>query len=354
MMRWIRDWQPPPALQATARAGRPQSVAHRVRGSLATTVLCAAGAGAAWAIAESLLGHQRPVFAATAAVICLAAGTGGRGRQAVDLLAGVFVGVVVGQLVRAVDRGLDLGLGPVQVLLAVLVAVLVVTMIDTRPLALIQAGSSAVFVLALPVPESPFARLLDATVGGALGLLASQVLFSPDPVRLVTTEVRAVLGDLSHALRAGAGAVDARDRDSATVALRRAQQASSRLGDLQAARGTAGSVAARTLRGRRRADHLHRIDERLDEIAVLTAAVLLLVLRLQALPARDARTQAQTTGASAWIDVAEQIDEAADACADGTWPPPGRPPDELRSDLGRRDETALLQVITASSSRLTH
>jgi len=347
--QWIRDWQPPPALLATARAGRPQSVAHRVRGSLVTVLLCAVGAGAAWAVAESLLGHQRPVFAATAAVVCLAAGIGGRGRQAVDLLAGVFVGVVVGQLVRAVDVGLDLGLGPVQVLLAVLVAVLVVTVVDTRPLALIQAGSSALFVLTLPVPESPFARVLDAAVGGALGLLASQVLLSPDPVRLVTTEARAVLGDLSHALRAAARAVDADDQDSATLALRRAHQASARLGELQAARSTAGSVAARTLRGRRRAEHLHRVDERLDEIAVLAAAVLLLVLRLQALPARDAAPGASTTGTSTWIDTAEQIDATADACTDGTWPPPGHPPEEPYPDLNSRD---LLQVITTATSRL--
>ena len=99
----------PPLLRDTARAGRPGSVAQRVVGALPTVLQCGVASAAAWFVAESWLGHEQPVFAATSAVICLAAGTGGPGRQAVDLLAGVFAGLLVGQLARALppEPGVD-------------------------------------------------------------------------------------------------------------------------------------------------------------------------------------------------------------------------------------------------------
>jgi len=93
-------------------------------------------------------------------------------------------------------------------------------------------------------------------------------------------------------------------------------------------------------------------DHELVAVAVLAAAVLLLALRPQALTARDAAPRTRTAGTSTWVGIAEQIDATADACADGPWPPPGHPPEEPYPGLGPRDATALLQVITAATSRL--
>jgi len=254
----------PPLLRDTVRAGRPQQVAPRWRGALPVVLQCAGAAGVAWWVAASLLGHGQPVFAASSAVVCLAAGVGSRARQAVDLLAGVFVGVLVGQLVTA----LHLGAGPWETVLAVLAALAVVALFDVRPLALIQAGGSALFLLTLPPAQTPFVRLTDAAVGGALGLLGSQVLFTPDPVRLVVGPARAVLAEVAAALQAAASM---RPDDAG----QRARVAAGALGELQSARTTARAVAVRTLRGRRRAGDLAALDGRLDDVAVLVAGVLL-------------------------------------------------------------------------------
>ncbi|WP_158545858.1 FUSC family protein [Blastococcus sp. TF02A-30] len=251
----------PPLLRDTVRAGRPCTVAQRVAGALPTVLQCGLASAVAWWVAEALLGHAQPVFAATSAVVCLAAGTGGRARQAVDLLAGVLVGVLVGQVVRVVQAEP----GTLTTLVAVTAALLAASLLDTRTLALIQAGASALFVLTLPPVETPFVRFLDAAVGGALGLLASQVLFTPDPVRLVRGPARAVLADVAAALRAA-------DPDHARE---HARQAVAGLGDLATARSTAWAVAARTVRGRLRADRLACLDRDLTDIDVLGAAALL-------------------------------------------------------------------------------
>lgn len=210
-----------------------------------------------------MFGHSRPVFAATAAVVCLAAGLGGRARQAVDLLVGVLIGLLSGQLVAQSTETP----GPVTTLLAVLAALAVVSLIDAHPLALIQAASSALLVLTLPSAGTAFQRWADAAVGGAIGLLGSQVLFAPDPVRLVVGPARAVLADVATALRAD---------DPADAAVQ-ARHAAAGLGELAAARNAAHDVASRTVRGRLRRSALRDLLERLTDVELLVAATTLAV-----------------------------------------------------------------------------
>ena len=250
----------------TVRAGHPSAVRSRVRAALPLVVQCALGAPAAWWIAEDLLGHPRPVFAATAAVICLAAGIGGRARQAVDLLVGVVVGVGVGEVLTA----LPLALGPGLVLLAVVSSLLAISLVDIRPLALIQAGASALFVLTLPPTQTTGGRLLDTAVGGAIGLLGSQVLFAPDPVPMVTGPAHDVLHRVAAALVAMV------DDEEARAAHAHAHAAVGGLGVLRGAHHAARDVAGRTVRGRLRRRRLAALAPRLDEIAPLASGVLAL------------------------------------------------------------------------------
>ena len=254
-----------PLLRDTLRAGRPSAVRRRWTAALPGVLQCAGTATLAWAVATVLLRHTRPVFAASAAIVCLASGAGGRARRAVDLFAGVFVGVLVGLVVTALrlhDSAPAAGL-------AVLLAMLVVAVLDTRPLALIQAGTSALFMLTLPPTRIPAGRLADAAIGGALGLLGSQVLFTPDPVRLVAGAGRRVLADVAEALRAAS----ARDAGRGVAC---ARVAAAGLGDLHASRRAARNVATRTLRGRRQAARLAHLERRLDHLPQLAAAVFLL------------------------------------------------------------------------------
>ncbi|WP_446218562.1 FUSC family protein [Micromonospora sp. IBHARD004] len=75
----------------------PGRLRHRIRVAAPLIVQGALMAGVAWWISQSLFGHGTPIFAATAALICLTGGVGGRGRQAVDLFVGVLAGVLVGE-----------------------------------------------------------------------------------------------------------------------------------------------------------------------------------------------------------------------------------------------------------------
>src|SRR5215208_3439878 len=62
----------------------------------------ALAAGLAWALAHQLLGHPQPVFAAVAAIVCLAPGMASRGGQAVNMMLGLVTGIVVGEILLLV------------------------------------------------------------------------------------------------------------------------------------------------------------------------------------------------------------------------------------------------------------
>ncbi|WP_446218564.1 hypothetical protein [Micromonospora sp. IBHARD004] len=129
---------------------------------------------------------------------------------------------------------------------------------------------------------------MDAAVGGLVGLLGSQVLFSPDPVRLVEAPVRGILRDTADALRTAAEALRRGSVAQARAACEQARDAHARLGELAGARAAARRVTGRTVRGSRRLARLRRADRPLDDVDVLVAAVLLLCDDVQTRLARAA------------------------------------------------------------------
>lgn len=262
-----------PALREALEAADPRSMRERIQHSLPVIAQCAVMAGAAWWVAQDVLGHRQPLLAATGAVVCLAAGVGGRARQAVDLLAGVLAGVVVGELIRRYVGGT----GTAQIVLAVALAMTLAAILDARPLAFIQAGAAAVVVLAIPPDQTAADHLLNAAVGGVLGLLGSQVLFSPDPLKVVARPVRATLRSAADATRTAARALDQASPELVSTACGLAREAHARLGDLAHARLVARQVTGRTVRGHRRAARVRQIEDRLDDIDTAVAAILLLV-----------------------------------------------------------------------------
>ncbi|MEH0980859.1 FUSC family protein [Micromonospora sp. CPCC 205556] len=256
---------------------------HRMRVAAPMIAQSALLAGAAWWIAQTVFDHESPIFAATASLICLTAGMGGRARQALDLFVGVLSGVLVGTVVRALDAGNEVWLIAPAIALSMTLAALV----DPRPLTYIQSGGAVLIVVAVGSASSPTDYVLDAAVGGAIGLVGSQVLFTPDPVKLVTAPVREILRDFGAALRIAAESLHTGAPERAGTACEDARDAHARLGALTQARMAARRVSGRTVRGRRRAAHLRRVNRPLDDIDVLGAAVLLLCDDVQALLASD-------------------------------------------------------------------
>ncbi|AHY47572.1 Fusaric acid resistance protein-like [Rubrobacter radiotolerans] len=232
----------------------------------------AVAAGVAWALALVFLDNPQPVFAPTAAVVALAARVGGRGTQAAEMLVGVAVGVGVGALLVLV-----LETGTVQIALAAAVAMLVVAAISNGPLPLIQAGGTAVLVIALQTPGTGSSRVLEALVGGGVALVVSQVLLSPNPVSLLASSERRVLAMLEGSLNRTADALASCDAAAAEATLKRLRTENrDALCELESVRETSKRISRRTLRGRFAVQRLERLEGRLQSNDLLLESVLLL------------------------------------------------------------------------------
>lgn len=139
-------------------------------------------AGGAWELAQQIPGHGRPFFAPIAAMIALGGEPGRRGRQAIEMIAGVAFGILLATGLLEV-----VGTGGGQIVLGVALVFLLAAAFATRPMIRNQAAASVILVLALHEPGSNLTlqRLIDALIGGILAILLAQFLFPADPLTLV-------------------------------------------------------------------------------------------------------------------------------------------------------------------------
>jgi uncharacterized membrane protein YgaE (UPF0421/DUF939 family) len=119
-------------------------------------------------------------------------------------------------------------------------------LIDGGPVITIQSASSAVLVatLYLPGQTSGTTRMVDALIGGVIGLGVAAAIPGA-PLRVAHRHARRVLTELARALHAGAGAI--RDHDLPRVA----------------------AILARTRDGQRMVDDLRTALETAEEIAMI-------------------------------------------------------------------------------------
>ena len=211
--------------------------AHNWRQSSRDVLLSTIAAALSWWAATALLGDRSPVFAVIAAIVCLSPGVASHGRQAVGMLIGVGVGIAAGELARSMPLDPTL-----RIALVTPVAMLAAASFGLNAVMVIQAGGSAVLVVASSQSGIGFQRFADAGIGGSVGLLFSQVLFTPDPIALVES--------------AGARLVHAVEGQQGAAAVRAAGAA------LEEALASARAIARRTLRGRLNADAITSAVER--------------------------------------------------------------------------------------------
>lgn len=181
---------------------------------------CSVAAALAWLVATEVFAHTRPFFAPIAVVICIGVGFGQqRLRRVAELVLGVSVGIGVGDLLI-----LNIGTGWWQLALVLGLAMTLSVLLGGGTLVTLQAGSSAILVATLLPPGGPAGldRMLDALIGGLLGLAAIAVL-PGDPPELARQRGQQLLGELAAALTAAADAITERDREIAQRALRRAR-----------------------------------------------------------------------------------------------------------------------------------
>jgi len=152
----------------------------------------AAAALIAWMIAVRFAGHSDPFFAPIAAIVGLNVTLGRRGSNAIRLLIGVVVGIAVAELVVEFGGGGVWTLAP-----ATFFAMLIARAVDDQPIVVAQAAVSAVLITTFPSQEQGWERLVDALIGVGVALVFSQLLFVPEPLRLLRRAESAVLSSLA-------------------------------------------------------------------------------------------------------------------------------------------------------------
>lgn len=243
-------------------------------GRMATTwrdaTASAVAAGVAWLLAAWLFGHAHPVFAAVSAIVCLSPGLPSHGRQAVGLMLGVATGIVVGEVALLLPEGFLVpeGLSLLRLVLATVSSMLVAASFGMAPVVSIQAGVSAVLVLALGSENAGFARLEDVAIGVSVGLLFSQVLLTPDPVRVIDTAADNLLLRLARAFEVAADAAATQDVRKAQAALRSFTAAHESLIALGAGIDASRYAARWSLRGRLAARNVAEMAARYDRRAI--------------------------------------------------------------------------------------
>jgi uncharacterized membrane protein YgaE (UPF0421/DUF939 family) len=136
----------------------------------------ALGAALSWVLAQRLLGHQQPVFAAISAIVCLSPGLPSHTKQTMGLVLGVAPGILIGELSLLLPADIPL----LRITLAAFLSMIVAASYGLAAVVPIQAGVSAVLITVFgPATDGPN-RMLDVAVGAAVGLLFSQMLSSLD------------------------------------------------------------------------------------------------------------------------------------------------------------------------------
>ncbi len=168
-------------------AQRAKTGASRARGSLLPAAQMAITATIAYAIAATVLGHEGPLFAATAALITLGFNREPKIRKVLEVSIGCTLGILIGDLLM-----LGLGRELWVATLVLFVSILLARFLDSGATFTMQMGLQSVLVVLLPAPDGgPFTRSLDAIVGSICALLV--VFLTPKDPR---TEPFEALGAL--------------------------------------------------------------------------------------------------------------------------------------------------------------
>ena len=304
---------------------------RRLRGRMWPIMQTAVSAVAAWYLALALLGVDQPLFAPIAAVIALGATTGQRGQRAFELVGGVVLGIAVADLIVAA-----IGTGPWQAGVMVVLAMGTAVALGGRELLVAEAAVSAILIATLPGAGGGFPpdRFLQAVIGGGVALVASVLLFPPDPALLVGRALNRLFADLGRALGDVAEALEHGDPEAAERAQERGQTLSLHLVDVRQELLEVREAVRFAPPRRRARGQLARIERSLGAVdyAARDAGVL----------ARNA-LRFLRSGAIA----PEPLHEAVAALADATWELAAAYDDERRVEQVRQ---LALDAATKASS----
>ncbi|MGI9051005.1 MAG: FUSC family protein [Rubrobacteraceae bacterium] len=224
IQRRIGSWTP----EFMRRSGMARGRLWKERGQLFQKALAA---GVAYWISSALLGHDKPAFAAIAALISLSVVTGKEGRQAVELVFGVASGLTVADLLFSV-----IGSGALQIAVVVALATGLVIFFGGGALSTTEAGVSALLMVVLASPSSGASldRFIEALVGCGMALLI-RAIFPANPSHTVGEAAHPIFAEFIGVLEEIYEALYTNDLEQAEGALRKARLMDARVGGFREA-----------------------------------------------------------------------------------------------------------------------
>ncbi|MDG4781014.1 FUSC family protein [Micromonospora sp. WMMD961] len=204
--------------QIRSRGGRASRLRlSQLEAALVISVQAGLAAALAWSIGHDLLGNPAPIFAPSAAVGTIVAALGQRAHRTIELLLGVGLGIATTDFLLSF-----LGTGFWQTGFVVGCAVLATLVLFGRSGAAVgQAGGTAVLLATLAPAQNDleWPRIVEAMVGGAVGLVVVALLVPLNPMRILDRDAAPIYQRLAGQLREVSGALTAGDRPRAIRAL---------------------------------------------------------------------------------------------------------------------------------------
>jgi len=171
----------------------------------------------AWWFARYVLDRPDPFFAPLAAISAIGVSLERKLRRSVEMVLGVALGVLVGDVFI-----LWAGRGTWQIGLVVALAMVAAVLLQSGPIMVLQASSTAVVIATILPPESEtmfaLGRFGDALIGGVFGLSLT-LLLPANPLREVTRVGSPLVAGLAGMLARLAGALREHDESLAATAL---------------------------------------------------------------------------------------------------------------------------------------
>jgi hypothetical protein len=271
-------------------------VLRRTARALWPIVQQTAAAAIAWTIAVYALHRSSPFFAPIAAVVGLNATLGRRGSHAVRLLVGVLVGIVVGEIAVAIAGG-----GVWTLAAATFTAMVIARLIDSARVVTAQAAVAAILITAFGDRAEGTNRLIEALIGGGVALVFSQLVFPPDPLRLLRRAETTVLTTLADGLRLTGESLARDDPQLADQALSRLRGLRDALSDLATMRKASDRVVRHSVTWRSKEAPVVRERERADHLDLLAGSCLLLTRTAPATAAPQQAALAPAVGRLAQV-----------------------------------------------------
>jgi hypothetical protein len=261
----------------------------------------------AWLVARRVVDHHDPFFAPISAIVSLNTSLGERGLNALRLLQGVLLGIGVGELTL-----LALGSGNGSIAVGMFLALLLARALGGARLVLAQAAVGAILTITSANGEVGPQRLIDALIGAGVALVFSQLLFPPEPLRLLHRVETNALTAMAAALDLAARALDG-DETLADQAIGRQRELRDHLSELARTRRASARVARHSLAWRTQITPVVRENADAGHLDLLGGSCLLLTRTSLGTSDADRRLLAPCVASLSTMlaDLAERPDDRA-------------------------------------------